>query len=236
MIMGLHSPNNLLNEPGCNINECPIGRDGMMTTSAYRAHRFVSSAFLIFWCIAFRTSLCGQDAYWTPADPPKSHYVIDARLDLSAKGTIEGTETIILKNTGPRPMGVLAVDWSIGPGSTISVAVSGSTLMPLNPESRPVLSSPLFYPLPEPLTPGKRLRLEVAFRKAVEFSAEDTELGNTHWYPRLWWDGLPLHDSFSVKIDLPEGFALAASGRLNAKTGRYENKGARTSASISGRG
>jgi len=208
----------------------------MMTTSAYRVHRFVSSAFLIFWCIAFRTSLCGQDAYWTPAEPPKSHYVIDARVDLSPKGAIEGTETIILKNTGPRPMGVLAVDWSVGPGSTISVAASGSTLMPLNPEGRPVLSSPLFYPLPEPLTPGKRLRLEVAFRKAVEFSAEDTEFGNTSWFPRLWWDGQPLHDSFSVKLGIPAGFAMAASGRLNAKTGRYENKGARTFGIYLGKG
>ena len=207
-----------------------------MTTSAYRLHRFVPSAFLIFWCIAFRTFLCGQDAYWTPAEPPKSHYMIDARVDLSPKGAIEGTETIILKNTGPRPMGVLAVDWSIGPGSTISVAASGKTLMPLNPESTPVLSSPLFYPLPDPLAPGKRLKLEVAFRKAVEFSAEDTELGNTHWYPRLWWDGLPLHDSFSVKLDIPAGFAMAASGRLNTKTGRYENEGARTFGIYLGKG
>jgi len=207
-----------------------------MTTSAYRLHRFVPSAFLIFWCIVFRTFLCGQDAYWTPAEPPKSHYVIDARVDLSPKGAIEGTETIILKNTGPRPMGVLAVDWSIGPGSTISVAASGKTLMPLNPESTPVLSSPLFYPLPDPLAPGKRLKLEVAFRKAVEFSAEDTELGNTHWYPRLWWDGLPLHDSFSVKLDIPAGFAMAASGRLNTKTGRYENEGARTFGIYLGKG
>ena len=194
------------------------------------------SALLILWSVVFQITLCGQDAYLTPADPPKSHYIIDARFDLSAKGAIEGTETIILKNTGLRPMGVLAVDWSMGPASTISVTTSGIALMPLNPENRPVLSSPLFYTLPQPLDPGKRLRLEVTFRKAVEFSADSTEFGDTHWYPRLWWDGLPLHDSFSVKLDVPAGFATAASGRLNAKTGRYENKGARTFGIYLGKG
>jgi tetratricopeptide (TPR) repeat protein len=94
----------------------------------------------------------------------------------------------------------------------------------------------LFFLLPEPLAPGKKLKLEVTFRKTIEFSAEDTEFGDTHWYPRLWWDGLPLHDSFSVKIDFPAGFALAASGRLNQKTGRYENTGARTFGIYLGKG
>ena len=177
-----------------------------------------------------------QKAYWTPTDPPKSHYVIDARFDLSLKGAIEGKETIVLKNTSLRPIDVVAVDWSMGPACSISVTTSGSFLTPLNPENKPVLSSPLFYPLTEPLAPGKRLKLEVEFRKAVEFPAEDTDFGDTGWYPRLWWDGLPLHDSFSVKIDVPAGFALAASGRLNPKTGRYENEGARTFGMYLGKG
>jgi len=198
----------------------------MKDQSGVPAIRLVSVLFLL----GSSTSLplFGQKAYWTPADPPKSHYVIDARLDLSPKGAIEGKETILLKNTSRLPMSMVAVDWSMGPESTISVIASGSALTPLNPENKPVLSSPLFYPLLEPLAPGKQLKLEVTFRKTVEFSAEDTDFGDTRWYPRLWWDGQPLHDSFSVKLDIPAGFALAASGRLNPRTGRYENKGART--------
>jgi len=46
--------------------------------------------------------------------------------------------------------------------------------------------------------------------------------------PCLWWDGLSGQDSYSVKLDMPQGYTLAASGRLNPKTGRYENTGART--------
>ena len=198
----------------------------MRVNSGVPALRLVLLLFLL----GSSTSLplFGQKAYWVPADPPKSHYIIDARVDLSPKGGIEGKETIVLKNTSPRPMSVVAVDWSMGPASSISVSASGNPLTPLNPENKPVLSSPLFYPLTEPLSPGKRLKLEVTFSKAVEFPAEDTDFGDTGWYPRLWWEGLPLHDSFSVKLDVPAGFALAASGRLNPKTGRYENRGART--------
>jgi len=185
-------------------------------------------AAVVPWVLLALPGLSADDPYWTPANPPKSHYVIDARLDLSPKGAIEGKETIVLKNTSRLPLRSIALDWSMGPASSISVGASGRTLTPLNPENKPALPSPLLYPLPEPLAPGKRLKLEVAFKKTVEFTARDTEFGETHWYPRLWWDGLPLHDSFSVKIDVPAGFAVAASGRLDLKTGRYENEGART--------
>jgi tetratricopeptide (TPR) repeat protein len=186
------------------------------------------AAFLLLWCILLGRPVCAQDAYWAPAEPPKSHYVIDARVDLTPKGAIEGTEEIVLKNTSRLPVSMIAVDWSMGPRSSISVAAAGDTLTPLNPEKKPALSSPLFYRLPRPLAPGKKLNLEVAFRKTVEFPDKDMEFGETGWYPRLWWDGLPLHDSFSVKLDIPAGFALAASGRLNPRTGRYESDGART--------
>lgn len=200
----------------------------MKTPQARPVHRYLSLVFLILWGIVFRPSLCAPDTYWAPADPPKSHYLIDARVDLSPKGSVEGKETILLQNTSRLPLGVVALDWSMGTTSTISVIASGSTLTPLDPEKKPALSSPLTYLLPEPLAPGKKLKLDVTFSKMVEFSAEDTEYGDTHWYPRVWWDGLQLHDSFSVKLDVPAGFALAASGRLNPKTGRFENKGART--------
>jgi tetratricopeptide (TPR) repeat protein len=194
----------------------------------------VLSGILFFLPASF--PLAAQPVFWAPADPPKSRYVIDARLDLSPSGSIEGKETITLKNTSVRPFGVVAFDWTTGPASSISVTLSGRLLTPLNPENRPVLSAPIIYLLPKPLSPGKKLILEVAFTKTVEFPAEAGEFGDTRWYPRLWWDGLPLHDSFSVKLDIPAGFALAASGRLNPKTGRYENEGARTFGLYLGKG
>jgi hypothetical protein len=201
-----------------------------------RRHTFLLSACLILLGFVFRPSLSAQDGYWVPAELPKSHYVIDARVDLSPKGAIEGKQTISLKNTSRRALDVVAFDWPMGPASSISVAAAGEALAPVNPEKKPALSSPLFFRLPRPLAPGKKLKLEVAFRRTVEFSDGDADFGDTGWYPRLWWDGLPVHDSFSVKLDIPSGFALAASGRLNPKTGRYENEGARTFGIYLGKG
>jgi tetratricopeptide (TPR) repeat protein len=192
--------------------------------------RLVSKALLtgILLCLAASFLSAARPEYWVPADPPKSRYVIDARLDLSPNGAVEGKQTIILKNTSRRPLDVIAFDWTMGPASSISVTVSGNPLTPLNPEKTPVLSAPIFYPLLKPLSPGKKINLEVTFKKAVEFPAGAAEFGDTRWYPRLWWDGLTLHDAFSVKLEVPAGFAQAMSGRLNPKTGRYEIESART--------
>lgn len=198
-----------------------------MKPSGRGLYACLSLTFLLSWPVALGSSLAAEESFQTPADPPKSHYIIDVRLDLSPKGAIEGTETILLKNTSGIALKSIAVDWSIGPASSISVTASGRTLIARNPENKPGLSSPLFYPLPEPLSPGKRLRVQATFKKAVEFADKDTEFGDTDWYPRLWWDGLALHDSFSVKIEAPAGFAVAASGRFNTKTGRFENSGAK---------
>jgi hypothetical protein len=52
------------------------------------------------------SSAAGQPFY-TPAEPPSSRYVIDARVDVAA-AAVEGRETIALKNAGSfRPTGPL---------------------------------------------------------------------------------------------------------------------------------
>jgi hypothetical protein len=65
-------------------------------------------------------------SFYTPADPPSSRYVIDARVDAAA-GAIEGRETIHLKNTGRAPLGTVAFDWPVGPSSAPESA-PGKTL------------------------------------------------------------------------------------------------------------
>ncbi|MGB7296022.1 MAG: tetratricopeptide repeat protein [Candidatus Aminicenantales bacterium] len=178
--------------------------------------------------LSARPSPCAQEGYRVPAEVPKSHYRLDARIELASSGFIEGKETIALKNSAASEITMIALDWPVGPDSELVVSIEGQAITPLNPEKLAALPSPLFFLLPKPLKPGRKVEIAAAFKKSVEFSSKDREFKDTRWYPRLWWDGLPLHDSFSVKLDIPAGFALAASGRLNAKTGRYENDGART--------
>lgn len=176
---------------------------------------------------AFLPPLHGQVGYWVPADPPKCHYLIDARIDLE-KGSIEGKEKVVLKNDTDRLMDVLAFDWMISGSHSIDILASANKLTLLNEGKKLPVEGPLFYRLSEPLGPGGEIELEVAFKQNFEMDEERIEFGSTRWYPRIWWDGLPVHDSFSVKLDVPEGWALAISGRLNRKTGRYEIDGAKT--------
>ncbi len=177
--------------------------------------------------LLFIPLLYGQEGYWVPADPPKCHYAIDARID-PEKGSIEGTETVTLKNNAGRLIDVLAFDWLISGSYSINILASGNTLTLLNKMEESSAESPLFYRLSEPLGPGEKIKFEINFKKTFEVEEDSIEFGTTYWYPRIWWDDLPVHDSFSVKLDIPEGWVLAISGRLNNRTGRYDIDGAKT--------
>jgi tetratricopeptide (TPR) repeat protein len=169
----------------------------------------------------------GSQGYWTPREPPKARYVIDARFD-AAGGDLEGKETIHFRNTAGGPIDTLAIDWSIGPASSLSVSVSGRPLAPLNPEKAATLPSPLYYRLPEALRAGKNIKLEIAFKRQGVFPLGNAMFGSSRVFPSLDWDGLPVHDAYSVKLEAPQGIAMAATGRLDAKTGRYEAPAARS--------
>jgi len=167
------------------------------------------------------------EGYWVPADPPKCHYEIDAKVDLDV-GFVEGKEVITLQNDANRSISVVAIDWLKSADYTIDVTALGENLHVLNMKTENTAESPLFYRLPEPLQPGRQIQLDITFKRSFDVDEDITSFGNTYWYPRIWWDGLPVHDSFSVKLDKPEGWALAISGRLNENRGRYEIDGART--------
>ena len=169
----------------------------------------------------------GPNSFWTPPDPPKAHYVIDARID-AANGDLEGKETITFRNTARGQIETVAIDWSTGPASSLSVSVSGKPLPPLNPEKTATLPSPLYYRLPETLRAGRKIRLEVVFKRQGVFPPRNASFSNSRLFPMLNWDGLPSHDSYSVKLEAPPGFAMAATGRLDPKTGRYEAPAARS--------
>jgi len=167
------------------------------------------------------------DSFYTPAERPSSRYVIDARVDV-AGGAVEGRETISLRNTGRHPLGVVAFDWAVGSRSKLEVSVGDSRLFPpatISSEPRP---RPVMVPLAEPLAPGASVDLNVSFSRRPDAAKEQRDFLSSDWYPRLWWDGFPGHDAYSVKIEAPADLAVAASGRLDPKTGRYEAEVARS--------
>ena len=173
-------------------------------------------------------------AYFSPVDPPASRYVIDARVDVD-QGVLEGRETIRVKNTCSRPLGVLAFDWDFGPSSSLEVSLPGVKLFPPADGLSDPQKRPLFVNLPEPLAPGAEITLSAAF-KVISPGFKEPTTTSSRWYPSLWWDGLPHHDAFSVKVDVPQGWVLALSGRLDPKTGRTEAAAARTFGMFLGKG
>ncbi len=179
-------------------------------------------------------SVSGGAAYLVPVQPPKSHYLIDARVD-AARALIEGQEKITLKNNSSLPLNVVALDWQMNGSSSMDVTAQGQKLSPKAGPSASNPGSPVFFNLPRAVVPGEELKLDISFRQKFGDPKEESG-GTTSWYPRLWWDGLPVHEAFSVKLEVPEGYALAASGRLDPKTGRYEAESARTFGIYLGKG
>jgi tetratricopeptide (TPR) repeat protein len=194
----------------------------------------ISFLALIFNVAAFPVTGARQ-GFWTPQDPPKARYVIDARID-PPTGDLDGKEIITFRNTSRGPIDTVAMDWSTGPASFLSVSFSGKPLALLNPENAATLPSPLYYQLPEALRAGKKIELGVEFKKKGVFPPGSSSHTNSHLFPALWWDGLPVHDSYSVKLEIPPGFTMATTGRLDAKTGRYEAPAARSFGIFLGRG
>jgi len=160
--------------------------------------------------------------FWTPSDPPPADYALDVKIDVAGEDVVlTAGGTISLANSSPRPLSVLAFEWTVTPGREFSAGVSGRPLSVLNAERGRPLTTPLLVALPEPLRPGVKTVIEVRFTHRTALNNGQAHLGV--WYPRLWWDGLRTRDSFKVKLAVPAGFAVAASGRLDGASGAYEN-------------
>jgi tetratricopeptide (TPR) repeat protein len=198
-----------------------------MTIKALR--KFVLGAALAFLCLSAAlmptqvVAEAGRSAvgYYVPAEVPQSRYRIDARIDLTA-GVVEGRETIELKNDSSRPFDTIALNWSLNESQTLEVSAGGVKLMPRRDSPTPNIPAPIFYRLKSPLLASEVLTIEAWFRWKLEASSANDPFSENKWYPRLWWDGLPSHDSYSVGLEVPQGYALAVSGRRDENSGRFE--------------
>lgn len=175
-------------------------------------------------CFIIAQKLNAQNRYWVPTDPPKSHYKIEAKIDVQNK-VIEGREAIILPNHSEKEISVIAIDWSISEFKKIEISMDENPLTLLNIKEQAPISSPLVYVLPKSIPPGSQSTFQIKFQANSLIGNNTNEILLKSWHPRLWWDGPPIHDSFEVKPDIPKEYAIAASGRFNKKTGYYENNG-----------
>jgi hypothetical protein len=151
--------------------------------------------------------------------PTRAYYKIDCRIDPST-GKLEGTETIRLTNEGNEPVERLALDWTLSSTETIEISIGGQRIQILGESEQRSLESPIFFELPEPLDSSEQIELDVRFTGTHSSEPDQIKFQLTAWHPRLFW-GFPTHDDFDVRIDAPDGYAVATSGRLDSQTGYY---------------
>ncbi|RKY89318.1 hypothetical protein DRQ09_01615, partial [candidate division KSB1 bacterium] len=162
--------------------------------------------------------------YWVPLNPPEANYKIEVNIDVD-NSIVEGSETVKFVNTYSKEISIIAMDWCISRVSFLEVEIKGKSIFPLNYKKNKTVSSPLFYVLPEPVFPGKELILKIKFSRYDLIGNNKEEILLQKWFPRLWWNDLPVYDRFRVKLDIPDGYSVAISGILNKETGYYENNG-----------
>ncbi len=156
--------------------------------------------------------------FWTPKEPPRTHYTIDFAIRLAEQGFLQGRESIRFVNTTTRPMQTLAINWATARGAsqTLNVTVEGKPVALASLESFPQT-----FALSEPLQPGGPLTLEIEFGASMPLPPEiPEEIAMSDWHPQLWWGG-PSHSDYEVKLDIPKDFVAATSGRLDPDSGYY---------------
>jgi len=173
-------------------------------------------------CAPLREQAAAGEVYWAPKDPPPAAYALDVKVKAEGENvSLTASGKISFTNTAGRPLTVLAFEWPVKPSKEFAAAVSGRPLKVLNGERNMPLTTPLLLALPEPVGPYEKVVVDVRFTGGAALNAGQVHFGL--WYPRLWWEGSPVRDSFRVKLETPPGFVAAVSGRLDSASGVYSN-------------
>jgi hypothetical protein len=173
-------------------------------------------------CQSPAVTAAGGTGSWTAADPPPADYVLDVGVGIDGgNASLAAAGSISLTNTTRRPLGVLALEWTLRPGAEFSLSVEGRPLEILNAGKNMPPTTPLLLALPAPVPPGGRLKVDVRFTSRAVVNEGQVHFGL--WYPRLWREGRPVRDTFRVRLTAPPGFVAATSGRLDPASGAYIN-------------
>ncbi len=159
--------------------------------------------------------------YWMPAEPPGVQYKIDCSPD-PGRRLLKAQETVRFTNATSEPIRTLA----------LMCSADGSQIPEITGNGKPVVlltgagSNPVVFSLAESIAPAETVTLDVKFRLSI--AAQQESPGKTtivKWHPRLWC-GYEMHGSYDVKLDVPDEYAVAASGLLDTNSGRYHAEAA----------
>jgi tetratricopeptide (TPR) repeat protein len=164
--------------------------------------------------------------FWAPVTPPRAHYSVEVRFDAEAS-RLEGTETIRFRNNTRLPIGRIALDWF---GDVLRVRVDG---VPVEPT--PGKYDVALFDLPHDVAPGGEIKLAVEFGVPWKLDPRTGNALTSYLSPRLWW-GFNTLDDYEVRLRVPDGYAVGASGRYDPSAGMYKAEGIRTFGLFVGKG
>jgi tetratricopeptide (TPR) repeat protein len=167
-----------------------------------------------------------QTRFWSPTIPPRAHYAVDVSYS-DRTGQLEGTEVIRFRNDTVRSIGRIALQWF---GDVLRVRADGADANPV-----PGAQSLAVFALPQDLPPGKEAEIAVDYRAAWPLDERTKSAITSTLNPRLWWDS-HTHDGYDVRVRVPDGYAVATSGRLDPGTGTYKAGDVRAFGLFVGRG
>lgn len=176
---------------------------------------------LVFAAMAF-----ARTEFWAPAVPPRANYSIDIKY-VTETSRLEGTGTIRFRNDTRRPIGRLALRWF---GDTLRLRVNGAAA-----ERSPGKQKVALFDLPREVQPGGQVELAVEFGASWRLDQRTESAIVSFVCPQLWW-GFGTLDDYEVRLQVPEGFAVATSGRYDAGTGVHRGTGLRTFGLFIGKG
>lgn len=186
---------------------------------------------VVFILLTVVNSLGAQSGFWTPVVPPRAHYSIECAFD-TGTALLKGGETIVFRNTTMRSMDRLALDWSIGPETTVSAVANGIPAALMLPPDQNKTPAPLLLQLPQPLKPAAAVELRVEFSTVYKKDFDPVRgLLLYGWYPKLWW-GFGTQDDYTVRMTVPPGWSLVTSGVFDPSSGLWTGKDIRNFAGM----
>lgn len=143
--------------------------------------------------------------YVVPHPLPAAHYTVDASFEDGVQRLV-GSGSMQLENRSNTAIGALVFAHPDG-DYRLNVSHGGTKLEMLQGSETAAL-----YALDGPVERGQSMTLKFTFSYTGYCLPENGDVRFSRWFPRLWWDGLPAHESYRIKVDHPDGYALAVSG------------------------
>jgi tetratricopeptide (TPR) repeat protein len=181
----------------------------------------IFGSLLLFSAIAF-----ARTEFWAPVAPPRAHYSVNIKF-VAETSRLEGTEVIRFRNDTRRPIGRIALRWF---GETLRVQANGVAAG----RSPGKQSAPLFD-LPRDVPPGGDLELSVEFGAFWKLNERTASAVTSFLSPQLWW-GFGTLDDYEVRLQVPDGYTVATSGRYEPASGLYKASGVRVFGLFVGKG